>query len=106
MSSAGDTPLLHQLECLKVDSYQLKIVDQMSSKWKEMALALKFDHNVMERITCNTCNYGCEESCRQMFSRWLKGEAGQPITWERLIIALNDIKYGTLASELTLSLSP
>ena len=90
MSSAGDTPLLHQLECLNVGSYQLKIVDQMSSKWKEMALALKFDHNVMERIAYNTRHDGCEESCRQMFSQWLKGEAGQPIMWERLIKACTE----------------
>ena len=70
-----------------------------------MALALEFDHNEM-RIRFNTRKESCEEACRVIFSRWLNGKISQPVSWKRLIIALKDIEFGTLASNLDESLSP
>ena len=70
-----------------------------------MALALEFDHHAMGRIKYNTRNDDCVESCREVFSLWLNMEACQPVSWKRLITALNVIEFGNLASELHQSLS-
>ena len=106
ISSAGDTPLLYQLEYLKVGSEQFKIMEEICYKWKEIAFALEFDHHVVERIKYDTQMKGCVESCREVFSLWLKREACQPVTWRRLVSALNVINFGVLASKLDQSLSP
>ena len=98
-------PLLHQLEYLKVGNNQFKIINEICYKWKAMAYALEFHHNLVGRIEYDTQMKGCVESCREVFSLWLDGEACQPISWKRLITALNVIEFGTLASELHQSLS-
>ena len=70
-----------------------------------MALALEFDHHALGRIKYNTRNDDCVESCREVFSLWLDGEACQAVSWKRLIMALNVIEFGVLASELEQALS-
>ena len=92
-------PLLYQLKYLKVGSSKFTIIDKVATKWKDMAYALRFEDHVVENIEHDTQGKGCVEACHLTFRTWLKEEACH-VTWERLIEALNDIKLGTMASEL------
>ena len=49
---------------------------------------------------CDTANIGCQESCHEIFRRWLDGQGCQPITWEKLIEALKDAEKSCLAEQL------
>ena len=71
-----------------------------------MALALEFDHHIVGRIEYDTRVKGCMESCRELFRLWLDREAcQQPVSWKRLITALNLIGFGVLASNLEQALT-
>ena len=65
-----------------------------------MAYALEFRDELVDVIQHDTLQFGCEESCHETFRRWLSGEACQPITWERLIQALEDAEHSKLAAQL------
>ena len=96
---AADKPKLHQLNCLKVGSKQLKLVQRIGVDWKQLGLALEFDYDLIEIIERNS-HYRIEESCYELLNRWLDGEACQPTTWARLIEALRDAEYSELAIQL------
>lgn len=103
---ADEMPLLHQLVCLTVGGKKLRLIESMGSDWKKMAYYLKFEDCVVENIQRDTVQFGCDESCRECFRRWLNGEACRPVTWERLIEALRDAKKDTLATRVTQFLGP
>lgn len=78
---------------------QLRIIQQVGVGWKKLASILLFDHNVLEAIEKDT-HYRNEEACQETFRRWLNGEACQPVTWGRLVQALEDAQRRTLANEV------
>lgn len=95
----GDRPQLHQLMCWKVSGHHFKIIQQVGVNWKKLAFALRFDYGVIKIIE-GDARHMAEESCQEMFHRWLNEEACQPIMWARLIEALKDAEQGKLAKQL------
>lgn len=91
-------PELHQLYCLKIGAKQLRVAQTVGVKWMELGLALQFDHNVLTAIEAD--NSQTSRRCQELLRRWLDGEACHPITWVRLIEALNDAEHGNLATDL------
>lgn len=83
---------------MKVGDKQLRLVEHVSEDWQLLGFALEFNYahlKVIERETSDPY-----DSCHQLLHIWLSGETGQPITWSRLIEALQDIGYSTFAREL------
>ena len=91
---------MYQSELLKVGGQRLRIIQKVAAVWDVLAGVLEFDDEIVEIIRRDTEGCSCEKSCREIFRRWLNEEACQPVTWERLIEALNDAEKGELASQI------
>ena len=81
------------------------MVQMVSAKWEELALALHFDREVI-RAAERSQHFQVEAACRTILQKWLDGEGLQPVTWETLMEALVDIEHGTLAGDLRRELEP
>ena len=77
----------------------MKVIKKVAVDWTKVALCLEFDSSVI-RVIEYDYPHMTERACEEMFERWLSGEACQPITWKRLIQALNDAEHGVLAQKL------
>ena len=62
-------------------------------------MRLHFEGHKIDTIAANYCQ--SEDACRKMFTEWLLGKGRQPITWETVIIALNEAAFGEIASDLS-----
>jgi len=45
-----------------------------------------------------------EEGCRRLLNRWLEGGCREPVTWKRLVEALQDSGFIDLADSLRTTL--
>lgn len=98
---AEDKPIFHQLKSLKLGGETIKIVGTVAVKWTDVAYALEFEDSVVQIIKKDKRHDSCTEACEEMLRQWLDGVvAGQQVTWERLIQALRDAGYGSLADNL------
>ena len=92
--SAGETCRLH-------------IIDEIGPSWERLAFALKFSDTTVNTIKLNNRDY-CEQSCRDILSRWLRGmNAGldpRPLTWKTLVSALDEARCYELARKIETSL--
>lgn len=98
--AAADNIELYQLQCLDSGGGQdMRVMDRMSAKWTDVALALHFDGNMIDSIQRDACRE-VKPACRTMFQKWLAGEGRRPASWKVLIQALEDASLGELAREL------
>ena len=75
------------------------MVQSVSADWKKLGLALEFDHKVLKAIE-KDARFIVEDSCVELLSKWLDGEACHPVTWRRLIEAVKDAGHSKLAAQL------
>ena len=103
---AGDRPKMWQLQkFVGVSGRPVKVVEEVSADWEELALALHFRGGVIRAVRENERQV--ENACRRILEQWSEdGEGLQPVTWETLVEALVDIEHGALASELRRELEP
>jgi len=80
---------------------QVKIVETIAYRWQDVALALYFEGSVIASIKESTFS-NVEEGCRRMLDRWLEGGCHEPVTWKRLVEALQDAGFRKLAESLDL----
>ena len=99
----GSKPLLHQLLSLRLDSRELKVMDDVCITWRKLGILLEVDYSVLTAIEKN--NMKPEDCCIEMLHKWLSGEAVQPITWERLIKAIEGVGLYDLVNWLETLLS-
>lgn len=90
---------MYQLDSLKVGDQRLKIIQEMAASWHKLATFLEFEDAIVQTIQRDKLG-SCEECCRETLRRWLREEACRPVTWERLIVALDDAEKGELAEQL------
>ena len=97
---SADNIELYQLQCLDCGEGQdIRVMDQMSAKWMNVALALHFSGNMVDSIE-RDASHEVKPACRIMFQKWLAGEGRRPASWRVLIQALKDASLGELAREL------
>ena len=83
---SGYAPQLHELQLLKFpDKNELRIIDTVVSKWKQVAIALGFDGPKIEAIEIGA-HYQPGDACLKMFIDWLS--RGHALTWNSLVQAL------------------
>ena len=71
MYNIGVKPKLHELQLLKFsDGSELRIIDTVAPKWKQVAIALGFDGPKIETIEMSA-HYQTEDACLKMFIDWL-----------------------------------
>ena len=104
----GDTPTLQLLNCFKYyDSgrhHKIFIIDSVASRWKRLGLALNISDYHLDNIE-QSSHRNVEDWCLTMLSHWLRGTAGDgPVTWERLLEAIEDARCGELAQQVRTAL--
>lgn len=106
----GDRPKLYELQRLVGrNEKQFRIIEQTSPRWENLALALRFDGAVIEATRLNA-HYQVERACQSILQKWLEGATSAtsqlPVTWETLLVCLEDIELKTLATEIRAELLP
>ena len=82
----GIKPKLSELQLLKFpDGKELRIIDTVAPKWKQVAIALDFDGPRIETIDMGA-RYMPGDACLKMFIDWLS--RGHDLTWDSLIQSL------------------
>ena len=107
---AGDKPTLQLLNCFKYNDvsgasqHKIFIIDRVGTRWKRLGLALNISDYHLDNIE-HSSHRNVEEWCLTMLSDWLRGRAGDgPVTWERLVEAMEDARCGELAQQVKTAL--
>ena len=97
---AGDRPEMWQLQSfVGVGGRPVRLVENVRADWEMLSLALQFPGGVI-RAVGRSQHFQVEAACLTILQKWLDGEGRQPVTWETLVECLEDIRHGTLASDL------
>ena len=107
---AGDTPTLQLLNCFKYydraghHHHKIFIIDSVASRWRRLGLALNISDYRLDNIE-QSSHRNVEDWCLTMLSHWLRGTDGDgPVTWERLLEAMEDARCGELAQQVRTAL--
>ena len=80
-SKREQTPTLHELDLLNgTDHGQIRIIDDVSANWKQLAIRLYFKGNDIDRIRRGQ-HHQPVDCCLAVFTEWLNGKGRQPKTW-------------------------
>ena len=100
-----DQPSLRELNCMRyTDSSgaenKIYIIEALSAQWRRLGLALNVSVSTLDNIEANRKKV--EDCCQELLSRWLHGTIGSqvPVTWESILVAMEDVRLGTLACQL------
>ena len=92
---------MNELQLLKIpDGTELRIIEKVVPKWKQVAIALGFDGARIETIEMGALRQP-EHASRKMFTAWLAG--GHDLktrTWDVLIQSLKAVKLTEIADLL------
>ena len=102
----GNIPKIFELQLLKsteFDGNEIRIMEAVAPKWKQVAIALGFNEARIEIIEMGSC-YQPEDACLKMFSLWLAGGHNlKSPSWEVLIHSLRAANLTELANLLSCS---
>ena len=110
-SSVGDRPKLFELQKLVGrEGTVFRIIEQVTPRWENLALALKFEGPVIEATKMNA-HFQVDRACQSILQRWLEGatmnvDPKLHVTWETLVGCLEDVGMNTLAKNLRSELLP
>ena len=79
-----------------------KVVPAVAAKWDTLSIHLGVDTALTAIVKKNNPT-DCEGACRDVLSRWLKGDrnsGSEPRTWRSVLQAVRDCGYREYASEL------
>ena len=79
-----------------------KVVPAVAAKWDTLSIHLGVDTALIAIVKKNNPT-DCEGACRDVLSRWLKGDrnsGSEPRTWRSVLRAVRDCGYREYASEL------
>ncbi len=80
---------------------RIKIIEEMSYKWRDISYILGISLALTEQIELNYARV--QDRCQEVIRLWLSSEDGEyrySTTWESLIELLEDIDLSTLATEI------
>ena len=103
MDKLKDKPSLRHLLCINYRrGKEIRIIDKVSARWKELGAMLGVETHYMDNIQKKPGLLGVTDFCQEMLTMWLKGEVGdgKPATWKELLTALECIKKKELAREI------
>ena len=98
----GKTPKLHELQRLEFDKGResLRIMERVTPKWKQVAIALGFNGSRIEAIEMGALRQP-EDACLKIFTGWLAGGHDlKPPTWDALIQSLTAANLPEIADLL------
>ena len=77
---------------------KVKLIEGIGSQWKELAVALGFEQDIIDMII-STHLHRHHEACHEMLARWLEGDTGQ-VSWTTFIQSLITAGLPDLADSL------
>ena len=79
--------------------HKIFIIDSVAARWRRLGLALNISDYHLDNIEHS--NHNVEDRCLAMLGHWLRGTAGDgPVTWERLVEAMEDARCGELVQQV------
>ena len=75
-----DRPTLQQLQILKSNGEEVKIISEAAYQWEKLAFVMGLNYPDTEKIKLDT--NGAEKACLSVFILWLEGKTPKPISWE------------------------
>lgn len=81
----------------------VRVIEQSAAKWERVATRFYFESCDIGRIKKD--HNECYEACQTVFTEWLNGRGREPITWDTLIVTLNEAGLSELATDVGLVLS-
>ena len=81
---------------------ELRILNKVCSKWKDVASLLGFKHEEMKEIERNNFS-DCKECCREILTSWVEQGRGQDqysFTWDGIYQLLEDLECSATARRL------
>ena len=91
-------PKLHELQLLEFpDGKELRIIDTVAPKWRQVAIALGFEGPKIETIEMGA-HFQPDDACLKMFIDWLS--RGRDLTWKSLIQSLKAANLTEIANLL------
>ena len=102
----GTKPELHELQLLKFDEGRklVRIMEGVTPKWKQVAIALGFNGSRIEAIEMGVLRQPAD-ACLKMFTDWLDGGHDlQPPIWNVLIQSLRAANLTEIADLLNHSI--
>ena len=84
-----------------IDGKTVRVIEEVSAKWKDVAIALRFDIHKLNNLESDA-QHVSECACREMFIKWLdkREDLRRPITWATLIQSLKDAQLVKTAEKL------
>jgi len=102
--AVANRPKLYQLQRLESHGGKIvEVIDKTAANWEKLALALHFEEHILGIVSLD--HTSVIQACRDVLSRWLRGEARQPVNWITLIESLREMKFDILGEDLKLALS-
>ena len=95
-------PELYQINLVEGIDKTIRVIEQVASKWEEVATRLHFEGHDIKNIKRNHTD--CVEACRTMFMEWLEKKGRRPKTWNTLIKVLEEAAFSEIATDLKLVL--
>lgn len=99
----GDKPTLQQLQLLRGhDGRTVRVINEVSSRWVELAIALQFSSSVIAYIKADYPHSGTSACC-WIFTTWLDEEQEhllEPVTWATLKQCLIDADFSMVAQDI------
>ena len=97
-----------QLQCiLGTNGQHYRIIQECAGQWKVLAdfLLGESSLSVTREIERDPQLPSPSEKCRGVFEKWLDSQNSrmnvrEPVTWNELLIVLDDLEKGVLASDL------
>ena len=97
--STSSIPRLHQLQQLKGNGKEIRIIECIALKWSNVALGLRFEHYTIDMIREDS-HHQSEQACHLMLHKWLNGEGRMPTTWQTFIEALHEANLYSVVQEI------
>ena len=81
----------------------VRIIDEVAPNWKNLGTFLNFAESELDSILKQHSKP--EECCKDMLAKWLAGyndskHDASPVTWETLLKAIKDARWGVLARKI------
>lgn len=84
------------------DGRTVRVINEVSPRWEELAVALQFNSSVIAYIKADYPHSGTSACCC-IFTTWLNEEENhlpEPVTWATLIQCLIDADFSTVAQDI------
>ena len=98
---------MSQLQCvIGTNGQRYRIIQECAGQWKVAAdfLLLESSLSVTREIDRDPHLPSPSDKCRAVFEKWLDSQNSmnvrEPVTWDELLIVLDDLEKGVLANDL------